>query len=142
MPTRLAEKCLSVATPLRRQTPHKFMPIDSHRPKLSPSSRLLTTESSDRYGQRAGTQQYARWQATPPRMKAPVRSKPVVLNNYYRVNDSQVRLDEVFDNVLGKNGHLLLPEEVMWLTVTHKSFDHGRRGYNDRLAFFGLTHAT
>lgn len=26
----------------------------------------------------------------------------------------------------------------MWLCVTHKGFDHGRRGYNDRLAFFGL----
>jgi len=24
-----------------------------------------------------------------------------------------------------------------WLAVTHKSFDHARRGFNDRLAFFG-----
>lgn len=24
-----------------------------------------------------------------------------------------------------------------WLAVTHKSFDHGRRGFNDRLAFLG-----
>jgi len=24
-----------------------------------------------------------------------------------------------------------------WLALTHKSFDHGRRGFNDRLAFLG-----
>ena len=33
----------------------------------------------------------------------------------------------------------MLTDEVKWLAVTHKSFDHGRRGYNDRLAFFGIT---
>jgi len=31
----------------------------------------------------------------------------------------------------------VLTEEVKWLAVTHKSFDQGRRGFNDRLAFFG-----
>lgn len=31
----------------------------------------------------------------------------------------------------------MLTEEVKWLAVTHKSFDHGKRGYNDRLAFLG-----
>jgi len=34
----------------------------------------------------------------------------------------------------------MLTEEVKWLAVTHKSFDQGRRGYNDRLAFFGRIH--
>ena len=32
----------------------------------------------------------------------------------------------------------MLTEEVKWLAVTHKSFDHGKRGYNDRLAFLGM----
>lgn len=27
--------------------------------------------------------------------------------------------------------------KVQWLAVTHKSFDHARRGFNDRLAFLG-----
>ena len=27
--------------------------------------------------------------------------------------------------------------ESQWLAVTHKSFDHARRGFNDRLAFLG-----
>lgn len=26
---------------------------------------------------------------------------------------------------------------LQWLAVTHKSFDHARRGFNDRLAFLG-----
>ncbi len=26
---------------------------------------------------------------------------------------------------------------TQWLALTHKSFDHGRRGFNDRLAFLG-----
>ncbi|KAJ8125564.1 hypothetical protein O1611_g8075 [Lasiodiplodia mahajangana] len=31
----------------------------------------------------------------------------------------------------------MLPDELKWLAVTHKSFDQGRRGFNDRLAFLG-----
>lgn len=31
----------------------------------------------------------------------------------------------------------MLSDETKWLAVTHKSFDHGRRGFNDRLAFLG-----
>lgn len=140
MPLRLSGKCLSVATPLRRLNPCKFESITSHWPKPTPSPRTLHTESSDRDEQQPETQEYPRWKATPPRMVAPVRSKPPVPNNHYPVNESQELLDEVFDNVLGRNGHQVLPEEVMWLAVTHKSFDHARRGYNDRLAFFGLIH--
>lgn len=33
----------------------------------------------------------------------------------------------------------MLTDEVKWLAITHKSFDHGKRGYNDRLAFLGMT---
>ena len=36
----------------------------------------------------------------------------------------------------------MLSEETKWLAVTHKSFDHGRRGFNDRLAFLGKLHDT
>jgi large subunit ribosomal protein L15 len=32
----------------------------------------------------------------------------------------------------------VLDEEAKWLAVTHKSFDHGRRGFNDRLAYLGM----
>lgn len=78
-----------------------------------------------------------RWKETPPKMTAPFRSKPPVLNNSFTVNDSQMELDQAYERVLGPGGDKILTEEVKWLAVTHKSFDHGRRGYNDRLAFFG-----
>lgn len=78
-----------------------------------------------------------RWQASPPRMTAPFRSKPPVEANEFPVNESQEILDQAYERVLGKGGDKMLTDEVKWLAVTHKSFDHGRRGYNDRLAFFG-----
>lgn len=70
-------------------------------------------------------------------MIAPFRSKPPAENNEFQVNESPQRLDAVYERVLGKGGDQMLTEEVKWLAVTHKSFDHGRRGYNDRLAFLG-----
>lgn len=82
-----------------------------------------------------------RWQAPPPQMTAPFRSKPPVEGNDYAVNEDPRKLNKAYDRLLGKDGHKLLTEEVKWLAVTHKSFDHGRRGYNDRLAFLG-THTT
>ncbi|MCJ1467007.1 hypothetical protein MMC07_005629 [Pseudocyphellaria aurata] len=138
MLARLAGNRLFVATPLRRLTTCKYTPLNFHRLKINHSLRNLSTEISDRYEQQNEPEERPRWLSTPSRMTAPVRSKPPVFDNEYKVNESQERLDEVFENVLGANGHRMLPKEVMWLTVTHKSFDHGRRGYNDRLAFFGL----
>ncbi|KAM0795723.1 ribonuclease-III-like-domain-containing protein [Usnea florida] len=70
-------------------------------------------------------------------MIAPVRSKPPTPNDDYPVNTDPRRLDKVYDQVLGRGGYQMLTEEVKWLAVTHKSFDHGRRGFNDRLALLG-----
>ena len=81
-----------------------------------------------------------RWRHTPPAMVAPVRLRPRVPFNDYIVNEDPRRLDQVYQNILGNGQHRLLTEEVRWLAVTHKSFDQGRRGYNDRLAFFGELH--
>jgi len=78
-----------------------------------------------------------RWQQTPRAMTAPVRIKPRKTINNYRVNEDPQRLDQVYVQVLGQDGDKMVTDEVKWLTVTHKSFDQGRRGYNDRLAFFG-----
>ena len=79
-----------------------------------------------------------RWQSTPPNMTAPVRSRPKPLNNDFRVNEDPRRLDQAYTQMLGSGGDKMLTEEVKWLAVTHKSFDHGRRGFNDRLAFLGM----
>ena len=84
------------------------------------------------------TNSIPRWKETPSRMTAPFRSKPPTRKpNDFAVNQDPERLDKVYVDVLGKGGDKVLTEEVKWLAVTHKSFDHGRRGYNDRLAFLG-----
>ena len=72
-------------------------------------------------------------------MTAPFRSKPLPLDNEYKVNEDPRRLDQVYIKVLGSGGGKMLTDEVKWLAVTHKSFDHGSRGFNDRLAFLGRT---
>ena len=55
-----------------------------------------------------------------------------------QVNDDPRRLDEVYIRMLGHGGERMLGEEAKWLAVTHKSFDHGRQGFNDRLAYLGM----
>lgn len=71
-------------------------------------------------------------------MTAPVRSRPQKVHNAFVVNEDPARLDYIYDQVLGGGGREMLTDEVKWLAVTHKSFDHGRRGFNDRLAFLGM----
>ena len=114
-----------------------------NRTPLPKSARNLTTssirrEEEEKYGNRGRELRTGpRWDSTPPRMIAPVRSRPDVPDNHYPVNEDPRRLDKVYNLVLGRGGHQMLTEEVKWLAVTHKSFDHGRRGFNDRLAFLG-----
>ncbi len=43
----------------------------------------------------------------------------------------------MYNRHLGREGEEMLPEEIKWLAVTHKSFDYGRRGFNTKLAYFG-----
>ncbi|KAI8630369.1 RNase III domain-containing protein [Xylariaceae sp. FL1651] len=85
------------------------------------------------------TAELPRWSYTPERMKAPfsphITQDP--LRSRWKVNDDPKKLDEALNNFLGRDGERLLPEELKWLAVTHKSFDQGRRGFNDRLAFLG-----
>lgn len=84
------------------------------------------------------TQRPPRWASTPPAMKAPVRTRPYPVGwREFPVNGDPAKLDIVYTNFLGKNGSKMLADETKWLAVTHKSFDHGRRGFNDRLAYLG-----
>ena len=73
-------------------------------------------------------------------MKAPFRSRIKPLDNDYFVNEDPEVLDQAYRRMLGSRGDTMLSEEVKWLAVTHKSFDQGRRGFNDRLAYFGNEH--
>ena len=123
LPTRYL--CLTPPRYINRTSPPRLF-------HTSPSSHAEYVPQQPKY-----PQEQPRWQQTPPRMAAPFRSKPPVDDNDFAVNEDPVKLDRVYEKVLGRGGDKMLTEEVKWLAVTHKSFDHGRRGYNDRLCFLG-----
>ncbi|KAI1075895.1 ribonuclease-III-like-domain-containing protein [Whalleya microplaca] len=80
-----------------------------------------------------------RWAYTPEAMKAPfsphITHDPA--RSEWKVNADPQKLDDALNRFLGRDGDRMLPDELKWLAVTHKSFDQGRRGFNDRLAFLG-----
>lgn len=96
---------------------------------LSTSSAVNQDAESDREDRR--------WAQTPERMRAPVRIRARSDSKKFEVNENSKKLEQIMGRVLGAGGERMLTEEVRWLVVTHKSFDHGRRGFNDRLAFLG-----
>ena len=65
-------------------------------------------------------------------------NRPFRPEHVFEVNEDPEKLDRVLTRVLGKDGDQMLTDEVKWLVVTHKSFDHGRRGFNERLAYLGM----
>ena len=106
-----------------------------------PRSRPFATSTSNRYEPRPyaePTLREPRWAITPPQYKAPLRSSPPVFDNEFPVNEDPHLLNEIYDELIGQGGNQLLKEETKWLAVTHKSFDHGKRGYNERLALLGM----
>lgn len=118
------------------------------RPFLSSSTSSFSTatprrqqqQEEDTFAPTASTEDLPRWAHTPERMKAPFATREPAKNprnTIWQVNEDPQRLDDALNNFLGKGGERLLPEELKWLAVTHKSFDQGRRGFNDRLAFLG-----
>ena len=56
----------------------------------------------------------------------------------WTVNDDPQRLDAMYNRLLGSQGERMLPDEIKWLAITHKSFDYGKRGFNTKLAYFGM----
>ncbi|KAG5925979.1 hypothetical protein E4U42_003782 [Claviceps africana] len=80
-----------------------------------------------------------RWSQTPAGMKAPFQLDHALSphNKIWSVNNDPGRLDDMYNRLLGPGGSRMLPEELKWLAVTHKSFDQGRRGFNDKLALMG-----
>ena len=74
-------------------------------------------------------------------MKAPIQmdfaKNPT--NKIWKVNNDPAKLDAMYNRLLGEGGSQMLPEELKWLAVTHKSFDQGRRGFNDKLALTGMS---
>ena len=122
---------------VRRRPVSRFTCKNALRHTTPLQSRSLTTSSTRHEEMEVVRVRHPRWQQTPAAMAAPFRLRPRNPENEYRVNEDPERLDQVYIRVLGSGGDKLLTDEVKWLAVTHKSFDHGRRGFNDRLAFFG-----
>lgn len=79
-----------------------------------------------------------RWLYTPPGTKAPFSLHFDSKRPDYPINESQEVLDKFYIGLLGPGGDKVLSEKLKWLAVTHKSFDQGRRGFNDRLGFLGM----
>jgi large subunit ribosomal protein L15 len=96
------------------------------------SSRNLSSSASQKS---EDSEPIPRYKQTPGYYKAPFRLRP--LTTPYAVNEDPEVLDKMYNTLLGVGGSELLSDEVKWLAVTHKTFDHGKRGYNDRLAFLG-----
>lgn len=73
-------------------------------------------------------------------MKGKFRINPIrdIRRTQWTVNEDPAKLDNMYNRFLGRDGDKMLPDEIKWLAVTHKSFDQGRRGFNSRLAYFGL----
>lgn len=82
--------------------------------------------------------QRPRWSYTPKAMIAPYPTQPKDPSKAWECNSDPERLDKFYAKFLGRGGDSVLTEEVKWLAITHKSFDQGRRGFNDRLAFLGM----
>jgi len=76
-------------------------------------------------------------------MKAPFKLIPAKdpRRSEWKCNEDPALVDEMYHRLLGNRGDKMLPEEIKWLALTHKSFDNGRRGFNTRLAYFGASPA-
>lgn len=111
---------------------------------LTPCLRTYTTDTTARSFQLESQDDtrgaVPRWAETPAGLKAPVQLDHAKNphNKVWNVNSDPRKLDAMYERLLGPGGHRMLPEEVKWLAVTHKSFDQGRRGFNDRLALLGM----
>lgn len=69
-----------------------------------------------------------------PQPRAPVRTRSAV--QVFKVNDDEAVLNRMYERLFGPTG-MQLTSELKWQAITHKSFDHGRQPYNDKLAFMG-----
>ncbi|OCK72832.1 hypothetical protein K432DRAFT_387677 [Lepidopterella palustris CBS 459.81] len=137
MPPKPPLSLLSTPCHLPRPSIRKSSPRTTTR-TTTPSTASFTSTSHHRLATHdTDAAPRPRWQTTPARMVAPFRTRPAPAGPVWKVNDDPHRLDAMYIRMLGKEGDKMLSEEVKWLAVTHKSFDHGRRGFNDRLAFLG-----
>ncbi|KAI9744200.1 MAG: hypothetical protein M1818_002352 [Claussenomyces sp. TS43310] len=104
---------------------------------VTPVRQFSSTSSRLEEGYESKSMERPRWTYTPEQMKAPFHPRLKDPSKAYEVNEDPAKLDAMYVKLLGRGGDQVLTEEIKWLAVTHKSFDQGRRGFNDRLALFG-----
>lgn len=120
-----------------RQRPSCTKSNQFHRTKSPPLTRCVSTAAAQHSEMEVGSEARPRWSYTPPAMTAPVRSRLPRREQPWKVNGDPKMLDSFYIRFLGPGGDKSLTDETKWLAVTHKSFDHGRRGFNDRLSYIG-----
>lgn len=123
----------TLARPARQRSSCSRVSICSS--ALANQRRFSTTPTRKEESQAA--EDRPRWKYTPPGMRAPISLRSDPSTRSFKVNSDPQALDEYYIRMLGNGGEKMLSEEIKWQTVTHKSFDQGRRGYNSRLAFLG-----
>jgi large subunit ribosomal protein L15 len=79
-----------------------------------------------------------RWKAAPAGLHLPFKIRNADGKPAWRCNDDALLLNRMYVRLLGSRGPTLLKDETKWLAVTHKTFDQGKRGFNERLAFYGM----
>jgi hypothetical protein len=102
----------------------------------------ISTATSQRLEMEVEDYAPPRWSQTPEGMAAPVKARLRTVSGRHDVNKDPKKVDEMYRRMLGEGGGQMLSDETKWLAITHKSFDHGRRGFNDRLAFIGTSYDT
>ena len=136
---RASRLLLDVFRPTRPRPICQCLRIGNARRKGGHSRRQIFTAPAQRSEMEVDTQAPPRWSQTPPAMKAPVPARTRrTPGGRHEVNKDPRKLDDMYIRFLGDGGDQLLSEETKWLAITHKSFDHGKRGFNDRLAFIGM----
>ena len=133
-----SQKCLQAtkSASYSSKFQQSVLPIH-HRPWQQQARHIQGLQHIRDEGIIAANPERPRWKAPPPQMTAPVRSKPPIYHNEFKVNANPRKLNDFYATLFGPGKEETLTEEVKWLVVTHKSFDHGRRGFNDRLAYLG-----
>jgi hypothetical protein len=125
----------------RRPTGPKLNPLPRNKPSAF-SKNVSTTAAPQQSEMEVDTEARPRWSYTPTAMAAPVRSRLPRREQPWKVNDDPKMLDSFYVRFLGPGGERMLTDETKWLAITHKSFDHGRRGFNDRLSYLGTLATT
>jgi hypothetical protein len=124
--------------PISSRSPCICTRIEATRRHIRQQRRLVSTGSIQQQEMEVDAPA-PRWAHTPPAMKGSLTVRKLTnKGGRHDVNKDPRRLDSFYTRLLGPDGPKLLSDETRWLAVTHKSFDHGRRGFNDRLAFIGM----